>query len=87
MIDQARLISDMARLDINVFIKDELLELMIDGEYDMAFELAYNESLRIADAMPEYRVTQPFKLINAINEEEERAKKERNRIFLTRREK
>lgn len=80
--NEAQLISDMANLEINKFIRDDLLCLMVGGEFEMCFELALNECKRVQDAMPEYKVTRPFQLINAIDREVEAEKKKRNHEFM-----
>ena len=82
MIDlEAKVLSEMATLEINIFIKDDLRELIIEGEYEMAFKLASDEAWRVHNAMPEYRITKPFEIINAINQSEERRKQEHNKQF------
>ena len=78
---EARVISEMANMDDMKLIRDDILMLMIEGEFQMCWELMINERKRHVDAIPEFKITRPFKLINAINPSEERRKQEHNRKF------
>ena len=82
MVDlEVKVLSEMAKLEYNLLIKDELRELTNEGEYEMTFKLAYNHTRAHADGFPEYRITKPHKLINAINPSEEARKKAHNKRF------
>jgi hypothetical protein len=79
---EANVLKEMATLEYNLLIKDELLELVELKEFEMAFEVAHNHCTMFTDSFEEYAVTKPFKIINAINKEEEARKQEHNRQFL-----
>ena len=79
---EVKLLSEMAKLEINVLIKNDLLELMIAGEYDMAFELAHNEIQKKMNCLANLPWMRVMPLIDAFDPAEEKARRARNEQFI-----
>ena len=78
---EAEVLKEMATLEYNLLIRDELIELVEMNEFGMAWEVAHNHCSTFTNSFEEYAITKPFKIINAIDPEEERRKQEHNKQF------
>ena len=68
-------------LYMNFDIRDEIIEFVEDGEFEMCFELIADHLKKREQKRPCYPWASYFVPINAIDPKEEARKKEHNRLF------